>query len=195
MFKRVYVVWDKEPERIVTEFENIESMESAPLISLIRDNEITVEEYYDNTFIKCYEYHDPLKSTEGSIMTSAEITKYEINIYLNFSREHGQMNKERLLSDNESPAHALVYIGYTNNMIGELNITGPCPKTKNDVKEYRKPINIESSKFNSYRKNILEWANEEIRTLNNITKKYEMITKWVAMQNKWENNVKTDMNK
>jgi hypothetical protein len=142
-------------------------MESAPINILIeKDDEsyfqnITINEYEDDKLIKSFEYYDNTKSTEGgSVMSKPQLHEYGINIILH-SKEHGQMDKTRVLKDEESPAHAIVLIAFTSNKIGELNMTGPCPKTIRDVIEYRANRNKNSQLFNNHRKNIIRWANDK----------------------------------
>jgi hypothetical protein len=179
-------------------------MESSPLVSIpgsTAANNITVEEYDDNdNLLRSYEYYDPTRSSENKITTDEETNKYGIKICIYLTNEHGQMNKTKRLEDKQLPAHAIVYRGNSNaNKIGELNITGPCPTRKVDVVEYRAYKNTNSTEFNKYRSNILQWANfrfiKKYKDKNTGKEMEREVTRWVDMQEIWEEKAKTDLNR
>jgi len=73
--------------------------------------------------------------------------------------DHGKIGDgKRYIPDHDSPAHAHVLTA-DNYLIGFVNITGPRPKTIQDVWEYRKP---KTSKLDEYREDIVNWANSRV---------------------------------
>jgi hypothetical protein len=210
MFKRIVKVnFGDGSMESTEEFNSLEAMRltlDASISGVSFDPKLKwfVEEFEDDNLLRSYEftnsagfieYSDPAQSAEGgSVMSKSQLHKYGINIILN-TREHGQMNRDRRLSDGESPAHANIFVAFTTNKIGELNITGKCPTNINEVVEYRPEKNRNRQLFNSSRKIIIKWANDKTKIINIRTNKEEEIANWVAMQIFWETEVDTDLNK
>jgi hypothetical protein len=137
-------------------------MESSSLLQINISSDkpmdnIIVKEYDENdNILRSYEYYDLTRSIEGNLITKHN-DKYGIGVVIN-SNDHGNMNKNRVLEDSESPAHAHIYSNDSRKLVGLLNITGPCPKTKDDVHEYRAS---KDSNFNTNIKKIIcRWAND-----------------------------------
>jgi hypothetical protein len=186
MFKRVYTHVTKSGKSIILltqVFDDEKSMESSQFSGkfTMENGELTVEEYEDYKLLRSYEYFntDRIRSTEGALNTQEEFNGIIVDIHTR--DEHGYMNRYRRLLDKESPAHVHIGLNKASNVIGELNITGPCPTSKNDVLEYKAASNIRSRDFNDHKKDIVSWANSH--TAKGTTD--EKTNNWQRAQKYW----------
>jgi hypothetical protein len=100
--------------------------------------------------------------------------------------EHGQLNTVAQIPNDKSPAHVHIYEGKLKEKreIFQINITGPCPSTKDNVMIYKQNKKINSRFSESdIKEKFYNWAIEIY--VNPISKKMTDDNNWFHAQTSW----------
>jgi hypothetical protein len=167
--------------------------EESDEISMKYYGRTNIKHYYD-IITRSYASFANMPPPECGVSTTYEVMKYhggfkEYGICFQVSAEDpGFVDYAR--ENDEYPAFAQVLIQTGSGKcvcVGEINISGPAPKTTRDVVEYLYGEHVRPRLTDEIKEKIVRWADD--RTYNeDINRRHEYKrTNWTCLQSWWEN--------